>query len=126
LKASVAILIDKTDPRSRFEYRLTLRDAAGNALVGKDVVLSVEGDGSLQPGHDAKTITRETSAQGEILFAWFRRSIFGRDVKATVSAEPRDLADAEVSLEPTEIEAVQTSYRTKTYPLRVGGKNYYG
>jgi hypothetical protein len=117
VKTSVGILVDSQDPKSRFNYKLTLRDASGAVLAGKDVVLSVEGDGSLQPGHDAKTMTRETNAQGEIVFAWFRRSIFGRDVKATVSAEPRNLPDAEVTLEPTEVEMLNTSYRTRTYPL---------
>ena len=121
MKASVGIFVESGDPRSRFNYRLTLRDASGQPLAG-DVVLSVEGDGSLQPGHDAKTITRETDAQGEVLFAWFRRSIFGRDVKATVSAEPRNLPDAEVTLDPAEVETLNTSYRTRTYPLRVGGR----
>lgn len=121
MKASVGIFVESGDPRSRFNYRLTLRDASGQPLAG-DVVLSVEGDGSLQPGHDAKTITRETDAQGEVLFAWFRRSIFGRDVKATVSAEPRNLPDAQVTLDPAEVETLNTSYRTRTYPLKVGGR----
>ena len=121
MKASVGIFVESGDPRARFNYRLTLRDASGQPLAG-DVVLNVEGDGSLQPGHDAKTITRETDAQGEVLFAWFRRSIFGRDVKATVSAEPRNLPDAQVTLDPAEVETLNTSYRTRTYPLRVGGR----
>jgi hypothetical protein len=70
-------------------------------------------------------MTRETNADGEIEFSWFRRSIFGRDVKATVSAEPKDLPDAQITLEPTELEQTNTSYRTKTYPLRIGGRNIY-
>jgi len=125
LDASVGIFMESTDPKSRFDFKVTLNDAAGQPLAGRDVVLSVQGDGSLQPGHDAKTMTRETDAQGEVVFSWFRRSIFGRDVKATVSAEPRDLPDAELTLETTEIEALNTSYRTRTYPLRVGGQNIY-
>jgi hypothetical protein len=125
VKDSVGIIVEKTDPRARFDYKVTLRDGTGQALAAKDVLLAVEGDGSLQPGHDAKSITRETNAEGEILFSWFRRSIFGRDVKATVSAEPRDLPDAQIDLESAEVEQVNTSYRTRTYPLRVGGKNIY-
>jgi hypothetical protein len=117
VNASAAIFVEKGDPRSRFNYKLTLHDANGQPLAGKDVVLSIEGPGSLQPGHDAKSITRETDAQGEVLFAWFRRSIFGRDINATVSVEPRDLPDAQITLEPAEVDNVQTSYRTRTYPL---------
>jgi hypothetical protein len=125
VKASVGIFVESGDPTSRFNYKLTLRDADGQPLPGQDVVLSVEGDGSLQPGHDAKTMTRETNAQGEIVFAWFRRSIFGRDVKATVSSEPRNLPDAKVELEPTEVQTLNTGFRTKTYPLKVGGRNIW-
>lgn len=118
MSASVGILVESTDPRSRFNYKLTLKAADGKPLARHDVVLRVEGDGSLQTTHDAKQIVRETDAAGEITFAWFRRSIFGRDVKATVSAEASDLAGAEVTLEPAEAEKmVNTSYRTRTWPL---------
>ena len=125
MEASVAIFVESTDPRSRFDYKVTLKDAGGQPLANRDVVLSVDGDGSLQTGFNSKQIVRETNAEGEMLFSWFRRSIFGRDVKATVSAEPKDLPDAEITLESTEVEFVNTSYRTKTYPLRVGGRNIY-
>jgi hypothetical protein len=110
---------------TRFDYKVTLKDAGGQPLAGKDVVLAVDGDGSLQQGFNAKQIVRETNANGEIAFSWFRRSIFGRDVKATVSAEPKDLPDALITLEPTELQKVETSYRTKTWPLRIGGRNIY-
>ena len=118
MSASVAIFVESSDPRARFNYKLTLKGADGKPLAKHDVVLRVEGDGSLQTTHDAKQIVRETDAAGEIAFAWFRRSIFGRDVKATVSAEARNLPNAEVTLEPAEAEKVlNTSYRTKTWPL---------
>jgi hypothetical protein len=125
VSASAGILIDSADPKSRLDFKVTLRDASGQPLAGKDIVLRIEGDGSLQPGHDAKQIVRETNARGEVTFSWFRRSIFGRDVKAEVSAEPRDLPDAEVILESTEIQTATTSYRTKTWPLKVGGRNIW-
>ena len=119
MSASVAIFVESTDPKSRFDYKITLRSADGQPLAAADVVISVEGDGSLQPGHDAKQLVRETNASGEILVSWFRRSIFGRDVKATVTAAPRNLPDAEIALEPTAIETSTTSYRTKTSPLKL-------
>jgi hypothetical protein len=119
LSASVAIIVESTDPKSRFDYKITLSGADGKPITGADVVVSVEGDGSLQPGHDAKQLTRETNAAGEALVSWFRRSIFGRDVKATVTAAARDLPEAVVTLEPTAIETSTTSYRTRTYPLKV-------
>ena len=125
MKASADIFVENGDPRTRFPFKLTLSDATGQPLPAKDVLLSVEGDGSLQQGHDAKTLTRETNAHGEVEFSWFRRSIFGRDAKAIVSVEPRDLPDAQITLEPIELEQVNTSYRTKIYPLKVSGRNIY-
>lgn len=122
MSASAEIFIESQDPKSRFDYLLTLRDAAGEALAGKDVVITCEGDGSLQPNHNAKQLVRETNAEGQVKFQWFRRSIFGRDVKALVIVEGRDLPDSVVTLESTEPEYSSTSYRTKVYPFRVGGK----
>jgi len=125
VKASAEIFVENADPKTRFPFKLTLCDAGGQPLPAKDVLISVEGDGSLQQGHNAKTLTRETNASGEVEFSWFRRSIFGRDAKAVVSVEPRDLPDAQIKLEATELDQVNTSYRTKIYPLKVGGRNIY-
>lgn len=122
---SVSIFVDEHDPKSRFDYTVTLRDASGQPLAGKDVVISCEGDGSLQPGHNAKELVRETNAEGQVTFQWFRRGIFGRDVRATVSAKGRDLPNAQVTLESTEPEYSSTSYRTKKWPLKVGGKSVW-
>ncbi len=119
MSASATIFVESNDPKSRFSYKLTLRDAAGQALAGKDVVITCEGDGSLQPSHNAKQLIRETNAEGEATFAWFLRGIFGRDVNATILLEGRDLPDSVVTLESVESDNSTTSYRTKVYPLRV-------
>jgi hypothetical protein len=124
LSASAEIFIESQEPKARFDYQLTLRDAAGNILAGKDVVISCEGDGSLQPAHNAKELVRETNAEGQVKFQWFRRGIFGRDVKAVVSVEGRE-PESIVTLESIEPEYSSTSYRTKIYPYKVGGKSYY-
>jgi hypothetical protein len=118
LSASAEIFIEATEPKARFDYVATLHDADGNVLAGKDIVINCEGDGSLQPAHNAKQLVRETNAEGQVKFQWFRRGIFGRDVKAVINVEGRDLPDSLVTMEPTEAEYSTTSYRTKvTNPL---------
>lgn len=122
MSASAEIFIEAQEPKARFDYLLTLRDAGGQVLAGKDVVINCEGDGSLQPAHNAKQLIRETNAEGQVRFQWFRRGIFGRDVKAVITVEGRDLPDSVVTLENTEPDYSTTSYRTKIYPYKVGGR----
>ncbi|HEU0075850.1 MAG TPA: hypothetical protein VFS30_17765 [Dehalococcoidia bacterium] len=119
MSASAEIFIEAQEPKARFDYLLTLRDAEGQVLVGKDVVITCEGDGSLQYSHNAKQLVRETNAEGQVKFQWFRRGIFGRDVKAVVTVEGRDLPDSVVTLEPTDPEYSTTSFRTRVYPMKV-------
>jgi len=115
LSAIAEIFIEAQEPKARFDYLLTLRDAAGQILAGKDVVITCEGDGSLQPSHNAKELTRQTNADGQARFQWFRRGIFGRDVKAILNLEAPDLPDSVVTLESTETEFSTTSFRTTVY-----------
>ncbi|HEY4684596.1 MAG TPA: hypothetical protein VII57_00985 [Dehalococcoidia bacterium] len=70
---------------SRHVYRLTLRDASGQPLVGKEVVVALQGDGSLAPGFSSKEVRREMDEAGAALVMWYRRGISGRDVKAVLS-----------------------------------------
>ena len=119
MSASAEIFIEAQEPKARFDYLLTLRDAEGQILAGKDVRITCEGDGSLQSAHNAKELTRETNDEGQVKFQWFRRGIFGRDVKAMITVEGRDLPDSVVTLESIEPEYSTTSYRTRIYPLKV-------
>ena len=118
MSASAEIFIQAQEPKARFDYVATLQDANGQVLAGKDVVITCEGDGSLQSAHNAKQLTREANAEGQVKFQWFRRGIFGRDVKATINVEGRDPGSV-VTLESTEPEYSTTSYRTRIYPLKV-------
>ncbi len=115
MSASAEIFIQAQEPKARFDYMLTLHDANGQILPGMDVVITCEGDGSLQPSHNAKELVRETNAEGQAKFQWFRRGIFGRDVKTVLNVEVRDLPDAVVTLETTEAAYATTSYQTKVY-----------
>jgi hypothetical protein len=118
LSPSAEIFVEAQEPKARFDYKATLRDANGQILAGKDIVITCEGDGSLQSAHNAKQLTREANAEGQVKFQWFRRGIFGRDVKATINVEGRDPGSV-VTLESTEPEYSTTSYRTRIYPLKV-------
>jgi hypothetical protein len=72
---------------TRYGFKLTLRGADGQPVPGQDLTVTLVGDGSLAPGFSAKEVKRETDAQGSAVVTWYRRSIFGRDVKATLSIE---------------------------------------
>ena len=122
MSPSADIFVEAQEPKARFDYKATLRDANGQILAGKDIVITCEGDGSLQTAHNAKQLTRETNADGEVKFQWFRRGIFGRDVKAVINVEGKDPGTA-VTLETTEPEYSTTSYRTRIYPLKVPRKS---
>lgn len=83
---------------SRHSYRLTLQGANGEPLAGREVTVRIEGDGSLAPTFDAKEMKRETDDEGCLLITWYRRGIFTRGVKATLTVLAPD-PDVVVSLE---------------------------
>jgi len=74
----------------QLHFEVTLMTAAGEPATGVDVSFAVQGDGSLTPTHDAKEMRRETNAAGVARVTWYRRGIFGRDVKSTLSASAPD------------------------------------
>jgi hypothetical protein len=71
---------------SRHYYKLVLKDAGGSPLAGKDVVITVEGDGSFAHNFLSNEIHRETDENGEAQFTWFRRSVYLRTARAKVTA----------------------------------------
>jgi hypothetical protein len=83
---------------SRRIYKILLKSESGAPVAGEDVVLTLEGGGSFAPSFHADEIRRETDAAGEAMATWYRRSIYLRDVKATVTATATK-PDRTVSLE---------------------------
>lgn len=112
---SQPIALDKSETASRLNYELTVKGKNGEALAGAAVVVRVEGDGSLAPGFDAKEQRREADDSGLVEFTWYRRSIFGRNVKATLSATV-DGEGCELSLQAVEGEP---SVRMSWIPRRI-------
>ncbi len=95
---SVSIFEEASSNTTRRHYRILLTDESGAPVAGEDVVLTLVGDGSFVPNFKSEEIKRESDAEGKSQFTWYRRSIFGRDVKATVSAQA-DKPGRAVSLE---------------------------
>ena len=84
---SVSIAVEASDPTVRLTYRASIKQSDGSPLAGREVTFTLDGDGSLQPRHHAKSLIREIDSEGAAEVTWFRRSIFGRPLRATLSVE---------------------------------------
>ncbi len=102
---SESISID--EPRSsnstRQYFRVSLRGADGQPLANEGLTLTLQGDGSLASGFDAKEAARESDASGIVPVTWFRRGIFSRDAKAVLTITSRR-NDASIRLEQVDNE----------------------
>ena len=85
--ASVSIAEPRTSSTTRLHYKIFAKDASGSPLAGEEITLRLEGDGSFAPGFSSKEVKRVTDNEGTAIVTWYRRSIFDRDVKATLTAE---------------------------------------
>lgn len=85
--ASIPIFTDAGSNTVRMSFRLVVTQADGTPLTGEECTVTLEGDGSLAPRHDAKRILRQTNAEGAAELVWYRRGVYGRDVHATLTVE---------------------------------------
>ena len=101
----ILISESKSSNVGQLHVEAILKTAAGEAIAGEDVTFTLEGDGSLSPSFSAKETRRETNEAGIAKATWYRRGIFGRDVKATLAAfAPRpDMVLTLRSLAPEEV-----------------------
>jgi hypothetical protein len=97
---SVPISLHASEATSRLHFKASVT-RSGQPAPAEEVKVILVGDGSLQPGHDAKQLVRESDASGVASVTWYRRSIFGRDIKATLTVESSH-SDCAVTLEPVE------------------------
>jgi len=117
---STTASIDIFEPRDSqavnrlFNVKVT---KGGAPLSGTEVVFAIEGSGSLASQFSAVEAKRETDAQGKTYVGWYRRSIWGRDMRARITATVAQ-EGAEIAFEPTEQEVSRTSYNMPTRPLR--------
>jgi hypothetical protein len=78
-------------------YDVIVKSASGEAVAGEALKVTLVGDGSLAPGFDSKEIARQTDEDGVAHVTWFRRNIWSRNVKCTLSIEAS--SDATISFE---------------------------
>ena len=85
--ASIPILAENSSSIVRLTFRFTVRGSDGAAVTGDECTITLEGDGSLAPRHDAKRILRSTNIEGAAEVVWYRRGVWGRDAHATLTVE---------------------------------------
>ena len=83
--ASISISEPANSSVARITYEIALKTAGGDPIEGEEVTVTLEGDGSLQTGFSSKQVLRTTDADGVERVSWFRRGIYGRNVKATLT-----------------------------------------
>jgi hypothetical protein len=97
---SIPIFTDSGSNTVRISFRFTARKADGAPLTGEECTVTLEGDGSLAPRHDSKRILRTTNSEGVAEVVWYRRGIYGRDVRATLNVDS-PVEGSSVSIEVT-------------------------
>ena len=99
--ASTKIFTDKSSNLARMYFRIAVRNADGSPLTGTELRATLEGDGSFQPNFDSKSVVRVPDADGNAEVTWYRRNIFTRDIKATLTVTSPDQSST-VVLEETQ------------------------
>jgi hypothetical protein len=99
--ASIPVFTDKSSNLTRMHFRITVRKPDGSPLTDVELRVTLEGDGSFQPKFDSKSVVRVPDASGNAEVTWYRRSIFGRDIKGTMTVTSPD-ATSTVTLQQVE------------------------
>ncbi len=86
---------------TKLAFKLRLTNAKGTPLAGREVSVELQGDGSFAINFSAKEIKRLTDEAGEAVVVWFRRGIYGRKLRGTISGRPDD-GEGALAWEPTE------------------------
>ena len=103
-QASTQIFTESGSNTVRMSFKFFVKQPDGTPVSGEECTIVLEGDGSLAPRHDSKRILRTTNSEGAAEVVWYRRGIYGRDVRATLRVEAPVL-DSNVTIEarvPTE------------------------
>lgn len=100
--ASVSIFEERTSAVGQITYDVRITGPRGEPLAGAELAISLDGSGSLASGFSSKDIKREVDANGVTRVTWYRRSIYDRDVKATmtVTSERTDASIEIITLTP--------------------------
>ncbi len=88
--AEVSIAEPTTSTRVRLYWQITLKSASGQPVADAEMKIGLAGDGSLAPQFDSKEVVRRTDADGVTHVTWYRRNIWTRTAKATMTAIPAE------------------------------------
>jgi hypothetical protein len=108
-QASVSISEAIDSNVGRKAYKVQVKGADGSPLAGAEVLVTLDGDGSLAAQHSTKEIRRNADASGSTIIEWHRRAIFLRGVKAELHVASPDEGTS-ISLEEVAPEVSHTSY----------------
>ena len=116
------VSIDITEPRSsnvaRRSFAIHIKNADGSPAPGGGIEVALDGPGSLAYAFSAKDQRREADANGTVKIDWYRKGIFDRDIKATITVAAT-APDAAVSYEEIVPETANTSYNLPPKKLRI-------
>lgn len=115
--ASYSIFAENGSNTVRMNFRFEVTGPDGSPVVGEECTVRLEGDGSLAPRHDSKQVYRTTNSEGAAEVVWYRRGIYGRDVKATLTVES-PVEGSSVKVETTTPAPEVRISRILTSPLR--------
>jgi hypothetical protein len=115
---SIEIVEAKSSNVARRCFAVRVSKADGSPAAGTTVSIALEGPGSLAYAFSAKEQRRETDANGAIKVDWYRKGIFDRDIKATITAGV-EASDANLAYEEVDPDTANTSYNLPTKPLRI-------
>ena len=117
-KVSIEIVEAKSSNVARRGFAIHIKNADGSPAAGGSIEITLDGPGSLAYAFSAKDQRREADANGTVKIDWYRKGIFDRDIKATVSVAANS-PDATVSYEEIVPETANTSYNLPPKKLRI-------
>ena len=115
---SIEIVEAKTSNVARRAFAIRVTRPDGSPAAGETLEITLDGPGSLAYAFSAKDQRREADTNGTIKIDWYRKGIFDRDIKATVTVATK-LDGANVSYEEVDPDTANTSYNLPTKPLRI-------
>ena len=117
-KVSIEIVEAKSSNVARRGFAIHIKNADGSPAAGAGLEITLDGPGSLAYAFSAKDQRREADANGVVKIDWYRKGIFDRDIKATVSVAA-SAPGATLSYEEIVPETANTSYNLPPKKLRI-------
>jgi hypothetical protein len=117
-KVTIEISEAKSSNVARRGFAIKVSNADGSPAPGALIEVALDGPGSLAYAFSAKDQRREADANGIIKIDWYRKGIFDRDIKGTISVTT-PVAGAGLSYEEIVPETANTSYNLPPKKLRI-------